>query len=80
MTNESLIETLRAIRFLHGIGPMHLERISKIAQLRDFKGGDIIFRQGDAAQYVYLVVSGKVSLEICAAGTGCKQILTAGPG
>jgi CRP-like cAMP-binding protein len=59
---------------------MHLEQIAKISRLRDFKPGDIIFRQGDPAQHIYLVSSGKVSLEICAAGSGCKPILTLGPG
>lgn len=80
MNKDSLIETLREIRFLHDIGPMHLEQIAKIARVRDYKEGDVVFRQGDAAQHVYLVVHGNVSLEICAAGTGCQQILTLGPG
>jgi CRP-like cAMP-binding protein len=77
---ETLIETLREIRFLHDMGPMHLAQIAGIARLRDFQEGDVVFRQGEAAQHVYLVVSGNISLEICAAGTGCKQILTLGPG
>ena len=59
---------------------MHLEQIAKIARIRELKNGDIVFRQGDAAEYVYLLVSGSVSLEICAAGAGCKQILTLAPG
>jgi CRP-like cAMP-binding protein len=80
VNKDSLIEMLREIRFLHEIGTMHLEQIAKIAQVRDAVAGEIIFRQGDAAQFVYLVVGGKVSLEICAAGTGCQQILTLGPG
>ena len=80
MNKDSLIETLREIRFLHDIGPMHLEQIAKISRVRDFKEGDVVFRQGDAAQHVYMVVAGNVSLEICAAGSGCKQILTLGPG
>lgn len=80
MNTDSLIETLREIRFLHDIGPMHQEQIAKIARVRDLIAGDIVFRQGDAAQHVYMVVSGNVSLEICAAGTGCQQILTLGPG
>jgi CRP-like cAMP-binding protein len=71
---------LREIRFLHDMGPMHLDQIAKISRVRDLKEGDVVFRQGDAAQYVYLVVTGNVSLEICAAGSGCKQILTLGPG
>ena len=80
MNKDSMIETLREIRFLHDIGPMHIEQIAKIARVRDFNEDDVVFRQGDAAQHVYLVVSGNVSLEICAAGAGCKQILTLGPG
>ena len=80
MSKDNLIETLREIRFLHDIGPMRLEQIAKIARLRDFNHGDVVFRQGDAAQHIYLIVHGNVSLEICAAGTGCKQILTLGPG
>jgi CRP-like cAMP-binding protein len=80
MNHESLVETLREIRFLHDIGPMHLEQIAKTARLRDYREGDIVFRQGDTAQHVYLVVFGNVSLEICSAGTGCQQILTLGTG
>jgi CRP-like cAMP-binding protein len=80
MNKESLIETLRDIRFLQDIGPMHLEQIAKTARLRDYKEGEVVFRQGDTAQHVYLVVDGNISLEICAAGTGCQQILTLGPG
>lgn len=80
MNMDQLIDTLREIRFLHDIGPMHLEQISKISRFKNFSAGNIVFRQGDIAQYVYLVASGNVSLEICAAGAGCKQILTLGPG
>jgi CRP-like cAMP-binding protein len=80
MNHDILIDTLREIRFLHDIGPMRLEQIAKIARFQDFNDGDLIFRQGDAAQQVYLVATGNVSLEICAAGIGCRQILTLGPG
>jgi CRP-like cAMP-binding protein len=80
VNNQNLIETLREIRFLHDIGPMHLEQIAKIGRLSDYDAGAIVFHQGDVAQLVYLVVSGNVSLEICAAGAGCKQIFTVGPG
>lgn len=79
MNKESLIEALREIRFLSDMGPMHLEEIANLSRLREYREADVIFRQGDPAQHIYLVVSGKVTLEICAAGSGCKQILTLGP-
>jgi CRP-like cAMP-binding protein len=80
VNSDDLIDTLREIRFLHDIGQMRLEQIANIARLRDFKHGDIVFRQGDPAQSIYLVARGNVSLEICAAGAGCKPILTLGAG
>jgi CRP-like cAMP-binding protein len=80
MNHDKIIETLREIRFLNELGPMHLEQIARIARMRTFDAGDVVFRQGEAAQHIYLLVDGNVSLEICAAGTGCKQILTLGAG
>jgi CRP-like cAMP-binding protein len=78
MDSDKLTEVLRNVRFLHDIGPMHVEQLSKVSRLRDYDENAIIFRQGDAAQYLYIVVQGNVSLEICAAGTGCRQIFTVG--
>lgn len=80
MNKDDLIDSLWGIRFLHDIGPIRLEQIARISRIRDFDEGELVFRQGDAAQYLYLVVYGNVSLEICATGSGCKQILTLGPG
>jgi CRP-like cAMP-binding protein len=80
VSRDLFIESLRELRFLHDMGPMHLEQIANISRFRDYHEGDIVFRQGDAAQYLYLIVHGNVSLEICAASIGCTQILTLGPG
>ena len=80
MNQNKLIETLRESRFLHDIDAAHLERIAHIAGIREFEPHDVVFREGQPAEHVYLVASGKVSLQIGAARTGCKQIVTVGPG
>jgi CRP-like cAMP-binding protein len=80
MNDHSLPDTLQRIHFLHDIPQTHLEEITKVAGLRNFDELEVIFREGDLAEHVYLVVSGKVSLEMCAPGIGCKRILTVGPG
>ena len=80
MSKNELTETLQEIRFLQDMAPEHLEEIANIAQVRDFEESDVVFREGDAAENVYLVLLGSVSLEICAPGQGCRQILTLGPG
>ena len=42
--------------------------------------GKVVFREGEPASQIFLVVSGSVSLEIYAPGVGSKRILTIGPG
>lgn len=80
MNKRMLTKTLQELRFLHEIADDHLEQLANIAQLRDFDDGDVLFREGDPAENVYLVVFGDVSLEVCGPGVGCRRILTVGPG
>jgi CRP-like cAMP-binding protein len=80
MSRNVLSQTLEEIQFLRDIAPEHLEKIAEIATIRDYGAQETVFREGDLAANMYLVVSGIVTLEICAAGAGCKQILTLGPG
>lgn len=80
MSRNILSQTLSQIQFLQDIAPERLEQIADIARIRDYNETDTVFREGDPAENIYLVVSGIVSLEVCAAGSGCKQILTLGPG
>jgi CRP/FNR family cyclic AMP-dependent transcriptional regulator len=80
MSRNILTQTLEQLSFLRDMVPDHLEKIAAIANVRDFDESDVVFREGEPAEDIYLVVSGTVSLEVCAAGIGCKQILTLGPG
>jgi CRP/FNR family cyclic AMP-dependent transcriptional regulator len=80
MSRSLTAEMLQEIPFLSEMQPEHLKEIAEIANLRELPAGAIVFREGDLANYLYLVMSGNVSLEFCAAGAGCKQILTLGPG
>jgi CRP/FNR family transcriptional regulator, cyclic AMP receptor protein len=80
MSRNILAPTLEQLGFLHDMVSDDLEKIADIASVRDFDEYDVVFREGDPAEDIYLVVSGTVSLEVCAAGIGCKQILTLGPG
>jgi CRP-like cAMP-binding protein len=80
MSKDFLVETLRELQFLRDMAPEYLERIANIAHIRDYGESDVVFREGQAAEHIYLVMFGNVSLEICAASIGCKQISTLGPG
>jgi len=80
MSGSELTETLEGLRFFQDMPPQHLQLIAKVAQLQDCGENEVVFREGDPADHMYVVVSGLVSLEICAPGVGCQQILTLGPG
>jgi CRP-like cAMP-binding protein len=80
MSDRSLVDVLRKIGFLDGIGDEHLERIASVAEMVQFEDGKLIFREGEPADDVYLLISGSVSLEVCAPALGCRRILTVGPG
>ena len=80
MSKNLLTETLQEIDFLKDMAPEHLEQIAEIAHIRDFDESDVVFRQGQAAENLYLVMFGNVSAEAFMPGLGCRQILTVGPG
>ncbi len=80
MNKQQLVEKLNDIRFLQGVSQGYLDELATVASLRDFNAQEVVFREGEVAKQVYLVVFGNVSLEICAPGVGCKRILTVGPG
>jgi len=76
MPDQRLLETLRQVRFLRDIDDDYLEQIAEVAKLVEFPVGKVIFREGEPFAHFFLIVSGSVSLEICAPGVGCKRMHT----
>lgn len=77
MTSPDLLQSLR---FLQDVSGEHLSHIGQIAEVREVADSFVLFREGDTPAYVYLILEGRVSLEICVAGKGCKRIQTFGRG
>jgi CRP/FNR family transcriptional regulator, cyclic AMP receptor protein len=80
MDKQQLMYVLREMSFLQDVDIEHLERIAEIAQFVSYDENAVVFRDGDSAENAYFVATGGVSLEMCAPGTGCRRILTMGPG
>jgi CRP-like cAMP-binding protein len=80
MNGSSLVEALRATEFLRGISDEHLVLLAAVSQLAVFPAGQTIFREGDLAADALLITEGRVSLEVCGPGTGCRRILTVSQG
>jgi CRP-like cAMP-binding protein len=80
MKKNDLVQMLQEIRFLHDIDSSHLEQIANIAEILEFDAHDVVFREGDTADSVYLVMSGKLSLELSPSTANRKQLVSVGPG
>ena len=76
MSDTELLDVLRKLHLFEGVSEESLQQLATIARFIDVPAGTTIFRQGETATTVYFLVSGRVSLEICAPGIGCKRILT----
>ena len=77
---SNVIDTLRGISFLNDIDPDHLQQIASIAEIRVYDARDILFHEGEPAEYVYLVVTGRIMLELCPATIYQKNLMRVGPG
>jgi len=68
MATSQVTAALAAHPFLEGLNPSHLEKLAQLAFEVTFEPDQIIFREGDPSSFFYLIVSGKVALEIAAPG------------
>jgi CRP/FNR family cyclic AMP-dependent transcriptional regulator len=66
--------------FLSGLDRTFLEALAGSAEERTFATGEPIAREGDAAHEFYLLLEGKVGLEVVAHDRPRLTVLTLGPG
>jgi CRP/FNR family transcriptional regulator, cyclic AMP receptor protein len=80
MSENNIIKILQGISFLHDIAPDHLQQIASIAELRVYDANDNLFYEGQPAEHVFLIVSGRIVLELCPATIYQKNLMSVGPG
>lgn len=67
-------------RFFRGLKPKYLAMLAEGAKCASFKAGEMLFREGEPANRLYLIDHGRIALEAHepANGTFLVQTLTAG--
>ena len=79
MTRETLVAVLQKHPFVGEFQPQHIEKLSALAKEVQFERDNVIFHEGDECHDFYLIVQGRVALEIEAPGhTFRVQTLHAG--
>ena len=79
-TKSKLAEAIHAHPFVHGFDPAFVDEISRHAREQEFATDAVIAREGTPAKVFYLVLEGKVALEVVAADHPQLTVQTIGPG
>jgi len=79
MESKSLTDILREHPFLEGFKPQHVEKMAGMAREVQFGRDQMIFREGEQSDMFYLLLSGRVALEVSAPGR-IVRIQTLGEG
>ncbi len=66
MIADTLSVVLEKHPFVEEFGPEHVARLKSLARKVQFDSDQVIFREGDECADFYLVVSGRVALEMAA--------------
>jgi cAMP-binding proteins - catabolite gene activator and regulatory subunit of cAMP-dependent protein kinases len=72
-------ELLRSIPLLADLTEEHQKIIANISSIRPFRENEEIFHEGDTSDCLYLVLDGRVALEIHIPNRGRSRILTVEP-
>jgi len=76
---DAVVTLLQRHPFVEEFQPAHIERLTKMAKEVEFARDQVIFHEGDECHDFYLIVTGRVALEIEAPEhTFRVQTLTAG--
>lgn len=79
MQSKSLVEILQEHPFLEGFTPEHVQKMAELALEVQFGRDQIIFREGQESGLFFLILSGKIALEVSAPGRILRvQTLEAG--
>jgi CRP-like cAMP-binding protein len=62
--SDDAIQELQKIPWFQELQPEHVKRLASITEIRDVKAGDVLFREGDIEDYVYVVLDGRIALDL----------------
>jgi CRP-like cAMP-binding protein len=80
MSEREIVDFLATVPLLEGQAESDLVELSRVMRRRTVRDGEILWRQGDVAREVLLVVDGAVSILLQQPGDRTVEIARVGPG
>ena len=78
-SQEDLIKVLETIPWYQELDPKHFDKLMGISSLVEVEAGQELFHEGDKEDYLYIVVQGRVAIDMMVPGRGKMRIYTAEP-
>ena len=72
---HTCVDALRGLAFFEDMDDLHVDQLRAMATEVGFEKDQIIFREGEAARQFYIVLTGKVALELTTS-MGRSRVLT----
>ncbi|MCJ7701537.1 MAG: Crp/Fnr family transcriptional regulator [Anaerolineales bacterium] len=79
MNQQELLNALQTIPWFQEISSEHFEKMAGIASLVEVDAKQELFREGALEDYLYIVLQGRVAIEMFVPGKGRVRIYTAEP-
>jgi CRP-like cAMP-binding protein len=73
------VEFLATVPLLEGIPKPKLEELAGILRRREFSVGDVLWREGEEAEEMLLIVDGRISVSLRLPGDRAVEVTTLGP-
>jgi CRP/FNR family cyclic AMP-dependent transcriptional regulator len=77
--DDNIRAALEKIPWFKTLSPKHFDGMTALTHLRAVKPGEIIFREGDRQDFVYIVLEGRISLDMYIPHHGRIRFFTAEP-
>jgi CRP-like cAMP-binding protein len=61
---DEVYEELRKVPWFQDLEPGDIRKFAEISSLRHFKAGEVFFHEGDKQDYFYIVLNGRVALDM----------------
>ncbi|MCB2178868.1 Crp/Fnr family transcriptional regulator [bacterium] len=79
VSEVELTEILQTIPWFQALSDEHFHKIAGITEVVALSRDEVLFKQGDQQKYLYVVVKGRVGVEIYSPIRGALRVFTAEP-
>ena len=76
-TPDPVMVELEKIPWFKELEPRHVRKLASITTLRRVGAGEVLFHEGDKEDYVYIVIDGRVALDLFVPHRGKVRFYTA---